>query len=104
MKETFSLLLGFFKSTLKERRNLAFENLALRQQLTVLRRTQKRPAIEKKDRLFWVWLSRIWTEWRESLIIVKPDTVVGWHRKGSDSFGRNSHSEKPAVAHLLIEK
>ena len=86
MKETLSLLLGFFKSTLKERRNLAFENLALRQQLTVLRRTQKRPAIEKKDRLFWVWLSRIWTEWRESLIIVKPDTVVGWHRKGFRLF------------------
>ena len=76
------MLLGFFRSTLEERRNLALENLALRQQLAILRRTQKRPAIRVKDRVFWVWLSRTWREWRESLVIVKPETVVGWHRKG----------------------
>src|SRR5215813_10914161 len=81
MKETLSLLLSFFRSTIKERRNLALENLALRQQLAVLKRNQKRPTIKDKDRLFWVWLSRMWTGWRESLIIVKPETVVGWHRK-----------------------
>src|SRR5215510_11821695 len=81
MKETLSLLLVFFRSALKERRDLALENLALRQQLAVLKRTQKRPAIRDKDRVFWVWLSRIWKEWRESLVIVKPETVVGWHRK-----------------------
>jgi hypothetical protein len=34
------------------------------------------------DRLFWVFLSRIWSPWRKSLVIVKPDTVVRWHRKG----------------------
>jgi len=46
--------------------DLALENLALRQQLAILKRTQKRPAISTKDRLFWVWLSRIWSEWRAS--------------------------------------
>src|SRR5262249_53122237 len=67
--ETLSLLLLFFRSALEVRRNLALENLALRQQLAVLKRTQKRPAIRDKDRVFWVWLSRFWREWRESLVI-----------------------------------
>jgi hypothetical protein len=82
MGELLSLLFCFFKATLSGRCNLALENLALRQQLAILKRTQKRPAISTKDRLFWVWLSRVWLEWRASLLIVKPDTVIGWHRKG----------------------
>ena len=77
MKDVLLLLFAFFESTFKDRRDLALENLALRQQLAVLKRTKKRLPIESKDRLFWVWLSRIWTGWRESLIIVKPETVIG---------------------------
>jgi putative transposase len=86
MWESLSLLFCFFNATLSGRCNLALENLALRQQLTILKRTQKRPAISTKDRLFWVWLSRIWSEWRAPLLIVKPDTVIGWHRKGFRLF------------------
>jgi transposase InsO family protein len=67
---------------------LAAENLALRQQLIVLRRSHKRPAIRVRDRLFWVGLSRIWPGWREALLIVKPDTVVRWHRQGFRSYWR----------------
>src|SRR5262245_13541018 len=81
MTDLLLLLLAFFHSTLKERRDLALENLALRQQLAVLKRSGKRLAIKQKDGVFWVWLSRIWREWRESLIIVKPETVIGWQRK-----------------------
>ncbi|WP_320041562.1 integrase [uncultured Desulfobacter sp.] len=66
--------------------NLAAENLALRHQLAVMKRTNKRPKIRMVDRLFWVLLSRIWTPWRKSLIIVKSDTVVYWHRKGFKLF------------------
>ena len=66
--------------------NLAAENLALRHQLAVMKRTNKRPKIRMVDRLFWGLLSRIWTPWRKSLIIVKPDTVVYWHRKGFKLF------------------
>jgi putative transposase len=86
MRELLSLLFCFFKASLRGRCNLAFENLALRQQLAILKRSQKRPAISTKDRLFWVWLSRIWSEWRAPLLIVKPDTVIGWHRKGFRLF------------------
>ena len=60
---------------------LTAENLVLRQQLLVLRRGQKRPKIKMRDRLFWVATSRVWSGWRDALVIVKPDTVVRWHRK-----------------------
>ena len=70
------------RAILKERRNLALENLALRQQLVVLKRSQRRIKIKRRDRLFWIWLSRTWSGWRAALIIVKPATVVGWHRRG----------------------
>jgi putative transposase len=65
-----------------ERGDLALENLALRQQLSVLKRSQRKIKIARRDRLFWIWLSRTWSGWRGALIIVKPATVVGWHRKG----------------------
>ena len=73
--------------------NLAAENLALRQQLAVMKRTNKRPKIRRADRLFWVLLSRIWTPWRKSLVIVKPDTVVRWHRKGFKLFWKFNAKE-----------
>jgi len=66
----------------KQGRDLALENLALRQQLAALRRSQTRLKIKEQDRLFWIWLSRTWAGWRAALIIVKPATVVGWHRRG----------------------
>jgi hypothetical protein len=94
MGELLSLLFCFFKAALSGRCNLALENLALRQQLTILKRTQKRPVINTNDRLFWVWLSRFWSEWRASLLIVKPDTVIGWHRKGFVPSARQLDSLK----------
>ncbi len=71
-----------------ERANLAIENLALRQQLTVLRRSFKRLRLRRRDRIFWVWLSRIWNDWRSSLMIVKPETVISWHRRGFRLYWR----------------
>jgi transposase InsO family protein len=54
----------------------------MRQQLAVLGRSRKRPALTMLDRGFWVALSRLWPRWRSALMIVKPATVIGWHRKG----------------------
>ena len=62
-------------------RQLALENLALRQQLVVYKRTATRPRIRETDRLFWVWLTRIWTGWKQPLVIVTPDTVLRWQRR-----------------------
>ena len=101
MKDVLLLLFAFFESTFKDRRDLALENLALRQQLAVFKRIHKRPLIETKDRLFWIWLSRVWMEWSASLIIVKPETVIGWHRKGFRLFwtklSRRKTGGRPAV-------
>src|SRR5258708_2101652 len=62
-------------------RAVALENLALRQQVSVLRRTVRRPHLRTSDRLFWVLLAKAWREWRTALIVVQPDTVVRWHRQ-----------------------
>ena len=69
-------------SAFKARRELALENVALRQQLAVLRRSVKRPRLSNVDRVFWVLLRRIWTDWESVLVIVKPETVIRWHRCG----------------------
>ena len=62
---------------------LQAEIVALRHQLTVLQRTHsKRLMLNRADRWFWVWLFRLWSGWRSALIIVKPETVIGWHGQG----------------------
>ena len=63
------------------RRQLALEILALRQQLAVYKRMARRPKLRRSDRLFWVWLARVWVGWRQSLVIVTPDTVLRWQRR-----------------------
>jgi hypothetical protein len=66
--------------------DLAWENLALRQQLAVATRSHKPPRLRSRDRLFWVMLSRLWKGWRSALVIVKPATVVRWHPKGFELY------------------
>jgi transposase InsO family protein len=61
---------------------LALENLALRQQLAVWKAREPRPRLTQMDRIFWVLLSRVWTSWRHTLQVVRPETVIGWHRQG----------------------
>ena len=62
-------------------RAVALENVALRQQLAVFRRTVKRPPLRHRDRLFWMLLANAWRDWRSTLVVVHPDTVVRWHRQ-----------------------
>jgi hypothetical protein len=58
------------------------ENLALRQQLTVLKRQHRRPSLGIFDKIIWVVAGRVWSGWKNSLMIVTPETVVRWHRAG----------------------
>jgi putative transposase len=74
----------FFRS----RHDTALEILALRQQVAVLKRKRPRPWLSQLDRLFWTTLRGIWSRWAEVLIVVKPETVVGWHRTGFRLFWR----------------
>lgn len=73
---------------LVDRAAIVAENLALRQQLAVALRRNQRPTLRRHDRVFWVILSRLWTDWRSALILVKPDTVVRWHRQGFRLYWR----------------
>jgi putative transposase len=75
---------AFFRS----RYSLGLEILALRQQLGVLKRKRPRPRLHLQDRVFWVVLRRLWPAWSTALVIVKPDTVVAWHRAGFRLFWR----------------
>ena len=72
------------RSILRSRVDLQVENLALRHQIGVLQRSvKKRPKLTSMDRLFWVALPRLWRGWRSTLVLVKPETVVAWHRGGA---------------------
>lgn len=78
LRVLFALPPQFFWS----RRDLLLENLALRQQLSVLRARHPQPRFSTPDRLFWVVLRRVWSGWKRALILVQPETVVRWHRAG----------------------
>ena len=76
------LILRTIRSGLRSHHALVLENLALRHQLEVLKRNTKTPRLTNRDRSLWVVLSRFWPDWRGSLAIVQPKTVVTWHRRG----------------------
>src|SRR6516165_5542042 len=81
MITTLLHLLRLFPFLCGGHRQLALENLALRHQLAVYKRTVTRPRLRRTDRLLWVWLARVSTGWRAALVIVAPDTVVRWQRR-----------------------
>src|SRR5882724_3355772 len=73
----------------RSRAVLELENLALRHQLHVLRRRRPdRPRLFTIDRLRWVWLYRLWPRCLDTMVLVKPATVVQWHRQGFRLFWR----------------
>ena len=83
MLDLVLITLSSLFSGLRGQAALQAENIALRHQVTVLQRTNtKRPFLKPADRCLWVWLSRLWSAWRSALIIVMPETVIGWHRQG----------------------
>ncbi len=91
------------RNVFRNRGELAFENLALRQQLAVFHSKKKRPRIRQMDRIFWVWLSRLWSNWRSALLIVKPDTVVRWHKQGFKLYWRWKSQAIPGRPKVEIE-
>ena len=106
MVRWLGILLGTLRSAVRTHRALALENLALRQQLTVWKARQPRPRLTEVDRLFWVLLSRLWTSWRHSLQVVRPETVVDWHRQGFKRYWawKSRHrSGRPTIGTELRE-
>jgi putative transposase len=87
----FQFILALFGAAyvfFRSRHDTALEILALRQQVAVLKRKRPRPRLNHLDRLFWTTLRHVWSRWAEVLVVVKPETVVGWHRVGFRFFRR----------------
>jgi hypothetical protein len=104
MVDLFLSLLGALRSALRTQADLALKNLALRQQLANLRLTSGRPHPRKADRAFWIVLSRLWPRRADVFVVVRPDTVVRWHRAGFRLFWRwKCRSRSPAVGDVSAE-
>src|ERR1035441_8641445 len=82
MPRSLRLLFVLFVRSVHSRHHLLLENLALRQQLGVMKRRHPQPRFAAPDKLFWVILRRFWPRWKRALILVQPETVVRWHRAG----------------------
>ena len=94
------VLFGF-----QSRQQLLLENLALRHQITVLRRSVPRPRFRNPDRLLWIGLKRCWPNWQRMLVIIQSSTVVSWHRLGFRLFWRwksRAHTGRPSLSHELV--
>jgi hypothetical protein len=82
--------------------SLRLENMALRHQLAVYQHTVKRPKLRPWDRLFWVWLSRLWPAWQKALAFVQPRTVIAWQNKRFRDywrqFSQNGKPGRPAIS------
>ncbi len=98
-----STIFHLFQFVLKDRTQLALENVALRQQLAVYKRTVERPKIEDRDRIFWLSVMRMLKEWKEALVIVQPRTVVAWHRKGFRYYWRRKSKATPGRPPISME-
>jgi putative transposase len=81
---SFGMLVRLFRG----RQSLLLENLALRQQLVMLKRRHPRPSLGLLDKLFWVIARRVWSGWKQALLVVTPETVIRWHRAGFRMYWR----------------
>ena len=82
MKILVKLIFEFFRLLFKSKQDMILENLMLRQQLNIYKRKNKKPKLENIDRIILVWISRIFSNWKSALVVVKVSTLIGWHKKG----------------------
>ena len=107
----FAIIFSLFHSigqALRGRATLHVEILALRHQLLVLQRSKRSHKVRLgiADRAFWVWLSQLWNGWRSALVIVKPETVIAWHRRGFRLYWswKSRHPQgRPSVSQEVID-
>ena len=104
MLHALGLILASMIRLFRSRRCLLLENLALRQQLVVLKRKHPRPRLTAMDKLFWVLLRRLWSDWKEVVSIVNPDTVVRWHRAGFALYWRAISRVRRVIGRKEISK
>ena len=100
------ILFDLVRTVARSRTEVIIENLALRQQVAALKRERPRPRLNDMDRLFWVAMKEQFANWTDALLIVKPDTVVGWHRAAfkrhwAKLSGSGKHPGRPGVSREL---
>jgi transposase len=103
MLDLFGLVLGMLWVACRGRHALVVENLLLRQQLALALRSRRRPRLTRRDRLSWVLARGLTGEWRRHLVLVSPDTVVRWHRRGWRPFWRWRSRTRLGRPHLPAE-
>ena len=94
MFEFLRMVVIYALSLLRPQHELAMENLALRHQITALKRRTHRPKLRPWDRCLWMILKRVWPNWRTPLMIFRPETVIGWQRAGFRMFWRWKSSRR----------
>lgn len=77
MKILAKFLIELARSLFKSKQDLILENLILRQQLTIYKRRDKKPKIENIDRMILVWMSKLFSNWKSALVVVKASTLIG---------------------------
>ena len=101
-------LLCSIRQGFRTRAAIQAEILALRHELLVLQRSARthKMRLTASDRFLWVWLSRLWREWRSALLIVKPETVIAWHRRGFRLYWswKSRHPQgRPSLSREVID-
>jgi putative transposase len=89
--------LASFRVFFRSRVETSLEIIALRQQVAVLKRKDRRPVLNRPDRLFWIALRMLWPRWSEILVIVKPATVIAWHRAGFFPYIDSGNPDREAA-------
>ena len=98
------LFFGLLSRCVSSRRDLLLENLALRQQLAVLKARHPQPRFAAPDKLFWVLLRGLWPGWKQALVLMQPETVVGWHRAGFKLYWKWLSRHRPPGGRRCVSK
>jgi putative transposase len=107
MPRVVLILLASIATWFRSRLSMQMELMALRHQVAVYKQSIKRPTLRPTDRLFWVWLSRLWPGWQEALAFVQPRTVIAWQKKRFRDYWRRVSQQgkpgRPAIAKEVRE-
>ncbi|MCH6563457.1 MAG: helix-turn-helix domain-containing protein, partial [Myxococcales bacterium] len=98
MQTLLILLISVLRSVLalfRSREEQAIVELTLRQQLAIYVHKHPRPRLSPLDRAFWVALSQFWPRWKNHIVVVRPETVVRWHRDGFRRYWRSISTPGP---------
>jgi putative transposase len=107
MRPILSALMAFVTTLFRSHLAMQLEIVALRYQVAVYQQPVPRPRLQPADRLFWVWLSRLWPSWQAALKFVQPRTVIAWQKKRFREHWRRVSQQgkpgRPAIAKEVRE-